>query len=46
MKPFCRSLIWIAAYMPMGRLTPVLLSLALKGWPSRAAMAHPGASQI
>ena len=42
MKPICRSLIWIAAYVPMGRLTPLLLALALKGWPPRPAVAQTG----
>ena len=39
MKLMCRSLIWFAAYVPLGRLTPVLLGLAIKGYTPRL-LAH------
>lgn len=35
MKLVCRSLIWVAAYVPLGRLTPLLLGLALRGYAPR-----------
>jgi hypothetical protein len=35
MKLVCRSLIWVAAYVPMGRLTSVLLGVAIKGYAPR-----------
>jgi hypothetical protein len=35
MKLMYRSLIWFAAYVLMGRLTPVLLDVAIKGYTPR-----------
>lgn len=35
MKLMSRCLIWFAAYVPMGRLTPVLLDVAIKGYTPR-----------
>jgi hypothetical protein len=35
MKLVSRSLIWIAAYVPMGRLTSVLLGVAIRGYAPR-----------
>jgi hypothetical protein len=35
MKLMYRSLIWFAAYIPMGRLTRVLLDVAIRGYTPR-----------
>lgn len=35
MRILCRSLIWLAATIPLGRFTSVLLGLAIKGYAPR-----------